>query len=97
MIFAGDIYLADLNEEIRRRVLVVSNERFHRAADRVLVAPQVNDEAVVVPFPWRIQIDDQTFALDLVRSISAARLLDRVDRAPAAAMVNVRRTLRQIT
>ena len=38
---AGDIYLADLDEERRRRVLVVSNARFNRAAERVLVAPEL--------------------------------------------------------
>lgn len=97
MIFAGDIYLADLNEEIRRHVLVVSNERFHRASARVLVAPQMLGESAAAPFPWRIDIDDRTYAIDLVRSVSEARLLERVDRAPAVAMAAVRRTLRHIT
>ena len=38
---AGDIHLADLNEECRRHVLVVSNRRFNRLSGRVLVAPEL--------------------------------------------------------
>jgi mRNA-degrading endonuclease toxin of MazEF toxin-antitoxin module len=97
VIFAGDIFLADLNEETRRHVLVVSNDRFHRASGRVMVAPQVTGKSADSPFPWRVAIDDRTYAIDFVRSIDAARLLERIDRAPAVAMAAVRRTLRHIT
>jgi mRNA-degrading endonuclease toxin of MazEF toxin-antitoxin module len=97
MIDAGDIYLADLHEERRRRVLVVSNDRFHRVSARVLVAPEILGAPDAVPFPWRVQIDDSVYAVDLVRSLPAGRLLDRTDRAPAAAMAAVRRALLSIT
>ena len=97
MISAGDIHLADLNEERRRRVLVISNGRFHRVASRALVAPEIIGEPDEVPFPWRVPIDDGVYAVDLVRSLAADRLLDRVDRAPAAAMAEVRRALLNIT
>ena len=97
MIDAGDIYLADLNEERRRRVLVISNARFQRVSGRALVAPEIIGEPDEVPFPWRVQVDDAVYAVDLVRSLPVARLLERTDRAPAAAMAGVRRALFNIT
>ncbi len=97
MIEAGDIYLADLNEEIRPRVLVVSNARFNRAADRVLVAPELSDEPDEVPFPWRVSVDDAVFAVDLLRSLPIARLLDCTGRATHATMLNVQRAVLNIT
>lgn len=50
-----------------------------------------------IPFPWRIEIDEAVYAVDLVRSLPVGRLLDRTDRAPAATMSAVRRALRAIT
>ena len=38
---AGDIFLADARDEQRRRVLVVSDARFHRATERAIVAPSI--------------------------------------------------------
>lgn len=97
MIEAGDVHLADLNEEIRRRVLVVSVSRFHRLSDRAIVVPEVIGVGDEVSDPWRVTVGEAVFAVDLVRSIPAARLLDRVDRAPAPAMTEVRRALRSLT
>lgn len=97
MIEAGDIYLADLNEDRRLRVLVVSNERFHRLAGRVLVAPELALLQGDVTFPWRVTVDDTTFAVDLLRSVPAERLLERVDRAPAGVVKQVEQVLRHIT
>jgi mRNA-degrading endonuclease toxin of MazEF toxin-antitoxin module len=97
VINAGDIHFADLNEERRRRVLVISNNRFHRASGRALVAPEIIGEPTEVPFPWRVQVDNGCYAVDLVRSLAVDRLLDRTDRAPAEAMALVRRALLNIT
>ena len=97
MINAGDIFLADLNEDIRRRVLVVSNERFHQASGRALVAPEVFGTPDEVPFPWRVLVEDGVYAVDLTRSVPLDRLLERADRATAAAMTIVRRALLNIT
>ena len=97
MISAGDIHFADLNEERRRRVLVISNSRFHRASGRALVAPEIIGEPAEVPFPWRVRVDDGVYAVDLVRSLAIDRLLDRMDRAPADAMALVRRALLNIS
>ena len=70
---AGDIYLADLNEERRRRVLVVSNARFNRAAERVLVGPSSAASQLKRLFPCRVSIDGTVFAIDFLRSISTDR------------------------
>lgn len=97
MIEAGDIHLADLNEERRRRVLVVSNARFNRAADRMVIAPEIDGPPDEVPFPWRIQCDDAVFAIDLLRSIPVSRLLERAGRASRPAMDRARHAIAQIT
>jgi mRNA-degrading endonuclease toxin of MazEF toxin-antitoxin module len=97
VIHAGDIHLADLRDERRWTVLVLSNDRFHRASERVLVAPSIEVADDEVLPPWNIQIGGDVFALDLLRSIPASRLLDRIDRAPSADLDRARRALRQIT
>ena len=97
MIDTGDIHLADLNEEIRRRVLVLSNARFNSLSGRALVAPEVIGEPDAVPFPWRPVVDSTVYAVDLARTMPIARLLERVDRAPAAVVSQARRTLAHIT
>jgi mRNA-degrading endonuclease toxin of MazEF toxin-antitoxin module len=89
----GDIYLADLNEEVRRRVLVVSNARFTNASGRALVIPEIVCPTEDVPFPWRIDVEDGNFAIDLLRSIPIERLLDHTGRASFAAMVRIRRAI----
>jgi len=96
VIDAGDIYLADLNEERRRHVLVVSNRRFTQLSGRVLAAPEIG-EPDEVPFPWRVEVDGSVYAVDLLRSMPEARLLERTGRAPAAAMRAVHRTMVNIT
>jgi mRNA-degrading endonuclease toxin of MazEF toxin-antitoxin module len=97
VINAGDIHLADLNDKLRRRVLVISSARFHHASGRALVAPEVIGEPDDVPFPWRVQVGNAVYAVDLVRTLPTDRLLDRIDRAPAAAMALIGRALVNIT
>lgn len=97
MIHAGDIHLADLRDERRWVVLVLSNDRFHGMAERVLVAPGIEvDDDEVLP-PWNLRVDGDVFALDLLRSIPAARLLRRTSRASSLELDRARRTLRLIT
>ena len=94
---AGDIYVADLNEERRRKVLVTSHRSFTRLAGRVVVVPEVVGQHHEVPFPWRVEIDGSVFAVDLLRTVPVARLLERTGRTPHATMVLVRRAIREIT
>lgn len=96
MIEAGDIHLADLNQERRLPVLVVSSGKFTHLSGRAIVAPATPGEPDDVPFPWRIEAEGYVFAIDLVRSIPAERLLDRVGRATPTAAASVQRVLRHI-
>jgi mRNA-degrading endonuclease toxin of MazEF toxin-antitoxin module len=96
MIEQGDIWFADLHEEVRRLVLVVSVVRFHQLADRAIVAPQLFVEPDDIPFPWRVEIDGAVFAVDLLRSIPVGRLLERSGRATSAAMQQVQQVTRNI-
>jgi mRNA-degrading endonuclease toxin of MazEF toxin-antitoxin module len=97
MIHAGDIHLADLRDEQRWVVLVLTNDRFHRMSERVMVAPSIQvDDDEIVP-PWHVDAGAHVFALDLLRSIPAVRLLERIDRASSAELERARRALRQIT
>lgn len=93
----GDVHRADLNEERRRQVLVVSNRRFNELAGRVLVAPELLSEPDEVPFPWRVQVGDAVFAVDLLRSLPIDRLLEKTDRASASTIRAVQRVLANIT
>jgi mRNA-degrading endonuclease toxin of MazEF toxin-antitoxin module len=97
MINAGDIHRADLNEEVSRRVLVISNNRFNRMSGRALVAPEILGVPDEVLYPWRVRINDAVYAVDLARSVPNDRLLKRTNRAPAVAMAQVRRALLNIT
>jgi hypothetical protein len=97
VIHAGDIHLADLHGERRWSLLVMSNDRFHRASDRVLVAPTIDvDHDEMLP-PWFIRIGDEAFALDLLRSIPSSRLLERTGRASSVELRRARIALREIT
>ncbi len=95
MIEAGDIHLADVNQE-QRRVLVVSSGKFSRLSGRVIVAPAVPGEPDEVPFPWRIDAEGHVFAIDLLRSIPADRLLERVGRVSPSVAAAVQRVTRHI-
>lgn len=94
---SGDIYIAGLSDERRRRVLVVSSSRFNRLAERALVAPELGGPLDEVSDPWRIGIEGGVFAVDFTASLPTERLLERVGRAPADAVLQVRRALLAIT
>lgn len=96
MIEAGDIHLADVNQEHRLRVLVVSSSRFSRLSGRAIVAPAVPGEPDEVPFPWRIDAEGHVFAIDLLRSIPVDRLLERVGRVSPSVATSVQRVTRHI-
>ena len=70
MIDQGDIATADLNLERRLRVVVLSTRQFHRLTERALAAPRELPE----PFPWRIVHGEDTFAIDLMRTVAVDRL-----------------------
>lgn len=90
---AGDIYLADVNDEVRRQVLVISNSRFHELAGRAFVLPA----ATARPYPWRIEDGDAIYAADLLQTISTNRLLEHRGRAPQSVVRQARQAIRHIS
>jgi mRNA-degrading endonuclease toxin of MazEF toxin-antitoxin module len=88
---AGDIFLADTRDERRRRVLVVSDTRFHRATDRVMIAPSIAtitaDES-----PWRPGLEER-FAVDFLTTLPLERLLEAVGRVDAATLRRAQRAV----
>lgn len=97
MIETGDIYLADLNAEALRPVLVLSNSRFTAASERALVAPRWLGPTTGLLRPWRVKVGDQVFAVDGLVSVATERLVERVGQAPFPAVLAARRALQAIT
>jgi hypothetical protein len=81
---AGDIFLASTRDEQRRRVLVLSDTRFHRITERAIIAPSIAvpeiDES-----PWRPGVEER-FAVDFLTTLPLARLLQAVGRVDAATL-----------
>jgi mRNA-degrading endonuclease toxin of MazEF toxin-antitoxin module len=97
VIDSGDIHLADLNQERRIPVLVVSTSRFTQLSGRALVAPAIAGEPDDVPFPWRVEAEGHVFAIDALRSIPADRLIEFTGRVTPTVAASVQRVLRHIT
>ncbi len=96
MIDAGDVYLADLGEERRRLVVVVSRAVFQRRADRALVAPEQPGSPDKVAPPWRVTVGERVFAVDHIRSVRPERLLELHGRATPAEAGRIASVLRRI-
>lgn len=88
---AGDVYVADTRDEQRRRVLVVSDARFHLATGRAIVAPTIATVAADES-PWRPGVGER-FAVDFLTTLPLDRLLEAVGRVDAA---TVRRAQRAV-
>ncbi|MPY91987.1 MAG: hypothetical protein GEV08_02675 [Acidimicrobiia bacterium] len=94
---AGDIWLADRGEEARRLVFVISDSRFHRLAERAIVAP-VLLTAPVPPRPWHIPLtENRAVAVNQLGTLAIDRLLERVEWAGAETLRQARRAVRAIT
>jgi mRNA-degrading endonuclease toxin of MazEF toxin-antitoxin module len=93
---AGDLWLADRGDETRRVVFVISDTRFHRFAERAVVAP-VLDEVPAVPRPWHVIFEGRAVAVNQLGTTPIDRLVERVDRADFETLRQVRRAVREIT
>jgi mRNA-degrading endonuclease toxin of MazEF toxin-antitoxin module len=93
---AGEIWLADRGDETRRLVFVVSDERFHRLAERAVVAP-VLDVGPASPRPWHIPLSERTIAVNQLATMPVDRLLELVERAGLETLRRVRHAVGQIT
>ncbi len=92
----GEIWTADGGQESRNQVFVISDSRFHRLAERAVVAP-----VIVVPVdarrPWHVGVDgDRVAAVNLLATVPTDRLLERVAPADAEALSTARRAARFI-
>jgi mRNA-degrading endonuclease toxin of MazEF toxin-antitoxin module len=93
---AGEIWLADSGEATRRLMYVVSDTRFHRLAERVVVAPLL-DGLPAAPRPWHVPVGDHAVSVNQLGSMTADRLLELVDRPGFETLRQVRAAVREIT
>lgn len=93
---AGEIWLADRGDERRHLLYVISDTRFHRLAERAIVAP-VLDALPAAPRPWHIAIDDRAIAVNQLGSTPIDRLLERVDRGDLETLRRVRHAVQALT
>ena len=94
---AGEIWLADRGDETRRLVFVISDDRFHRYADRAVVAP-VLDAVPAVPRPWHIVLSGiATIAINQLGTVPLDRLLERAELSDFETLRRARHAVRSIT
>ena len=93
---AGEIWLADRGDETRRLAFIISDARFHRLAERAVIAPLL-DEVPASPRPWHVLFADRAVAVNQLGTTPIDRLLERVDRAGFETLRQVRRAVREIT
>ena len=93
---AGEIWLADVGDEQRRLVYVISDDRFQVLADRALVAP-VLDEMPSASRPWHVAVLGQrAIAVNLLATTPVERLLERIDTAGHETLRRVRHAVHAI-
>jgi mRNA-degrading endonuclease toxin of MazEF toxin-antitoxin module len=93
---AGEVWLADRGDETRRLVVVISDDRFQRLADRAVVAP-VLEAAPTIPRPWHIDADARWIAANHLGTVALDRLLERVDQVSVSSLREIRTAVRHIT
>lgn len=93
---AGEIWLADRGDEARRLVYIISETRFHRLAERAVIAP-VLEQLPAAPRPWHIPVGHRAVAVNQLGTTTVDRLLELVDRPGLDTLRKVRRAVREIT
>ena len=93
---AGEIWPADRGDDTRRLVFIISDARFHRLAERAVVAP-ILDEVPASPRPWHVLLGDRAVAVNQLGTTPIERLLELVDRAGFETLRQVRRAVHEIT
>lgn len=89
----GEVWLADLGAERRQHVYVASDSRFHRLAERALVAPVLAPDSADPPPPWWIPLDGSFVAVERLASLPIERLLDHTTTAPHLTVRQVQRVI----
>ncbi len=90
------MWLADRGDERRHLLFVISDSRFHRLAERAVVAP-VLDTMPAAARPWHIPFDEGAIAVNQLGTTAIDRLLERVDRGDLETLQRVRRAVQAIT
>ena len=93
---AGEVWLADRGDETRRLVFVVSDARFHRLAERAVVAPLL-ERMPAAARPWHVALGERAVAVHQLGTMPIDRLLEMVDRSNLDALRQVRRAVQEIT
>lgn len=88
---AGDIFVADARDARRRRVLVLSDVRFHRATGRAIVAPVIDTIEADIS-PWRPG-GDERFAVDFLTTLPLERLSEPAGRVEATVLRRAQRAI----
>ena len=81
---------------MRRFVFVISDERFHRLAERAVIAPLLETAPAIVR-PWHVPLGDRVIAVNLLGTTPVARLLERIERAGFDTLRRVRRAVLEIS
>lgn len=92
---AGEIWLVDIGHETRRPVFVISDARFHRLADRVVIAP-VLDRGLDAPRPGTSEWETGPVAVNQMGATRVERLLERSGQADFDTIREGRRAVREI-
>jgi mRNA-degrading endonuclease toxin of MazEF toxin-antitoxin module len=93
----GEIWLADIGAETRRSVYVISDDRFHRLAQRVVVAPVLPAGTPGRTPPWWISHEGSAVALERLSSMPVDRLLERQGAVHHATVRDVHRAVGWLT
>jgi mRNA-degrading endonuclease toxin of MazEF toxin-antitoxin module len=88
------LYLADVGEDRRRRVLVVSGPRFGATAQRAVVVPEIGFDPDLPLSPWRVPFEETAaLAVDRLTTVPTDVLHHQVGQLPISETQQVRRLL----
>jgi mRNA-degrading endonuclease toxin of MazEF toxin-antitoxin module len=93
----GDFWLADVGAATHRSVYVVSVERFHRLAERAVVAPVLPSHGEARNPPWWIAYENAVVALERLSSVPVDRLIEHHGTAPYSTVRAVQRAIGWLT
>lgn len=88
------LYLADVGEDRRRRVLVVSGPRFGATTGRAVVVPEIGFDPDLPLSPWRVPFEETAaLAVDRLTTVPKDVLHHQVGQLPISETQQVRRLI----
>ncbi|MFN0026788.1 MAG: type II toxin-antitoxin system PemK/MazF family toxin [Acidimicrobiales bacterium] len=88
------MWLADSGGESRRLVFVISDARFHRVAERAVVAPVL--DSITSAMPWHLPLNGRVVAINQLGTLPIERLLEHVETASFDVLRRARRAVSEI-